>query len=126
MRCKMMIPVAVVLAVSLLGGCGGKSYPTSPSNGGNGGGTGGGTPSQITISGFAFTALTVAAGTTVTWKNSDTVAHTATSDQGSAFHFDTGSISPGGTSGGIVFSQAGTFSYHCTFHPDMHGSITVQ
>jgi plastocyanin len=108
------------LALLALGGCGGSdSKPTSPDP------TGGGTH-QVTISGSAYSALTVPVGTTVTWKNEDSMAHTATSDAGSALAFNTGTIAAGATSTGIAFTQAGTFSYHCTFHAGMHGSITVQ
>ena len=120
----LMTGVAIILLAS---GCGGSS--TSPGyGGGNTGGnnTGGGTPSQVTIAGMAFGSLTVAKGTVVTWKNNDTMPHSATADNSSAFAFDTGMIGPGGTSAGITFSQAGTFAYHCTVHPSMHGSITVQ
>lgn len=113
---------ALVLSVAALtaGGCNSSSSPTNPNGGGNGGGT------QVTISSFAFSSLTVARGATVTWKNDDSVTHTATADNTSLFQFDTGSIAPGATSGGITFTQSGTFPYHCTFHTGMHGSITVQ
>ena len=121
--------VAGVLALALAGGCGGNGYSSSPGNGGNNGGNGngnGGGSAQATIANMDFSSLTVARGTTVTWKNNDAMPHTATSDPGSAFAFDTGTISPGAVSNGVTFSQSGTFAYHCTVHPNMHGSITVQ
>ncbi len=104
-----------------LGGCS-SSNPTSPTYGG-----GGGTGNVVTISNFAFspTPLTVAVGTTVTWRNSDNAAHTATADNSSAFQFDTGGISPGATSA-ITFTQAGTFEYFCKFHTTMKGKVVVQ
>jgi plastocyanin len=82
----------------------------------------------VTISASAYspTPLTVAMGTTVTWKNEDSMPHTATADNSSAFQFDTGNIASGATSGGITFTQAGTFEYICTYHPTMRGKITVQ
>jgi plastocyanin len=119
----------VVLAGLLLVSCGSNSGITGP---------GGGTPTpattptpgipatQVTISGFAFSALTVPVGTAVTWKNSDSTAHTATADPSSAFQFDTGSIDPGATSKAIVFSSAGSFPYHCSFHTTMRATIVVQ
>lgn len=58
--------------------------------------------------------------------NMDSVPHTATADASSAFQFDTGDIAPGATSGPIVFSVKGTFTYHCSVHPSMHGTIVVQ
>ncbi len=78
----------------------------------------------VTIADFAFSpgSITVQAGATVTWLNNDSVAHTATGDNG---EFDAGQIAPGG-SATITFDTAGTFSYHCTLHPNMTASITVQ
>jgi len=79
---------------------------------------------EIKIANFTFDppVLTMKAGTTVTWVNNDSVPHTATGDNG---EFDTGSIAPGG-SASITFDTAGTFAYHCTIHPNMTASITVQ
>jgi LPXTG-motif cell wall-anchored protein len=65
--------------------------------------------------------VTVAVGDTVTWHNSGQAPHTATADDGS---FDTGTINAGG-SGSHTFSSAGTFSYICTIHPNMHGTVRV-
>jgi plastocyanin len=62
-------------------------------------------------------------GQTIAWHNSDTIAHTSTKDGGG---FDTGSINGGATSAPITMSTAGTFTYHCTLHPGMVGTITVQ
>src|SRR5438105_4765967 len=45
----------------------------------------------------------VAAGTPVIWVNKGAVAHTATSDDGAPFTFDTGKIEPGKESSPIVF-----------------------
>jgi len=79
-----------------------------------------------TIVNFTFqpNPLTVPVGTVVVWTNQDTAPHTATSDTGSAFTFDTGMLQKG-QSGRVTFTTAGTFAYHCTVHPNMHGSITV-
>jgi plastocyanin len=72
---------------------------------------------------FAFepASLTVSAGSTVTWINNGAVPHTATSDSGA---FDSGVLQPG-ASFSHTFDTAGTFSYLCTIHPNMTGSITV-
>lgn len=66
----------------------------------------------------------VKAGTQVTWKNDDTVAHTVTSDSGA---FDSGNILPGQT-WSYTFKQAGKFPYYCTLHGKqmMSGTIEVQ
>ena len=66
--------------------------------------------------------LTVSVGDTVTWTNNDTAPHTATSD---APLFDTGTLNPG-QSKSFTFTTAGTFPYHCTIHPFMHGTVIVQ
>jgi plastocyanin len=61
-------------------------------------------------------------GTTVTWTNDDGVNHTVTSDQGA---FDSGPLATGQTFS-QTFNQAGTFTYHCTIHPSMQGTVVVQ
>jgi len=71
---------------------------------------------------FAPDALSVAVGTTVTWTNSDAVAHTSTSN---APGWNSGSIAPGGQFS-VAFPTAGTFPYHCAIHPGMIGSVVVQ
>ena len=78
----------------------------------------------VSIVNFAFdpAELTVPAGTTVTWENTDTAPHTATAEDGS---FDTGRIAQN-ASGSATFDQPGTFAYRCEFHPDMQGTITVE
>jgi plastocyanin len=66
---------------------------------------------------------TVRVGQTVAWRNSDSSTHTATQDSAG---FNTGNIAGGATSSPITMSAAGTFPYHCTLHPGMIGTITVQ
>jgi plastocyanin len=64
--------------------------------------------------------LSVAKGGRVIFSNSSGTAHTAT-DKGA---FDTGRIKPG-RSVAVRFERRGTFSYHCTIHTFMHGTIVV-
>jgi amicyanin len=80
------------------------------------------TTHQVEIVDFAFspTTLTITAGDTVTWTNSDAVVHTAT---GSGF--DSGLLDQG-ESYSFTFSAAGTYDYVCTPHPTMTGQIVVQ
>ena len=77
---------------------------------------------KVGISDFAFhpPKMTVNVGSKVTFSNSDGVTHTATGKG-----FDTGDIKPG-KSASVTFSKKGTFAYHCTIHPSMHGKIVVQ
>lgn len=70
---------------------------------------------------FGPGSVTITAGGTVTWTNSDSAPHTATGDGGS---FDTGTIDSGG-SASITFDTPGTYSYICSIHPDMTGTVVV-
>ena len=85
---------------------------------------GGGKTVKLRISNFAFAppTVTVAAGTTVTWTNEDSTAHTATASNG---RFDTGTIDPGQTKS-FTFRKPGTYQYICSFHAFMHGTIVVK
>jgi LPXTG-motif cell wall-anchored protein len=77
----------------------------------------------VSIQGFAFhpPTITVSVGDTVTWTNQDSAEHTATASDGS---FDTGTLRKG-QSGSHTFTRAGTFSYICSIHPFMHGTVEV-
>ncbi|HEX3540233.1 MAG TPA: plastocyanin/azurin family copper-binding protein [Acidimicrobiales bacterium] len=71
---------------------------------------------------FAFdpAALTVKAGTKVTWTNNDIVAHTVT--------FTDVANSPvlnRGDTFSRTFTSPGTYSYICSIHPFMHGTVVV-
>jgi LPXTG-motif cell wall-anchored protein len=78
----------------------------------------------VTISDFQFApaSVTVNVGDTVTWTNNGPTPHSATSSGGV---WDTG-IMDAGQSGSHTFTEAGTFAYICTPHPNMHGTIVVQ
>jgi plastocyanin len=71
---------------------------------------------------FAPDGLTVDAGTTVTWTNTDSVSHTSTSD---APGWDSGIVAPGGQFT-RAFQTAGTYKYHCAIHPGMIGTVVVR
>lgn len=77
---------------------------------------------QVTISNLQYSPAEVDAnvGDTIVWVNKDTVDHTATAKGG----WDV-SMKPG-KSARAVLKKAGTFNYHCRFHPNMTGKITVQ
>jgi plastocyanin len=76
---------------------------------------------------FAFspTTLTISVGTTVIWMNTTQAPHTVTSNDGKTF--DTGTNNPvnPGVSFSFTFTKAGTFPYHCQFHPYMKATIIV-
>ena len=71
---------------------------------------------------FVPAELNVAPGTSVTWTNTDAVAHTSTSD---AAGWNSGAIAPGGRFS-FTFQTAGTFPYHCAIHPGMVGTVVVR
>ena len=72
--------------------------------------------------------LTVAAGTSVTFTNKDTVLHTATEGSSGVkaadARFDL--QLPLGASESYTFAAAGTYKVTCTIHPTMNMTITVQ
>src|SRR4051794_18514070 len=80
---------------------------------------------SVTINNYQFTphSIAVTPGSTVTWTNKQADDnHTVTADDGS---FDTGVIKAAGGSASLTFSTEGTFAYHCTIHPTMHGTVVV-
>jgi plastocyanin len=118
--------LSLILAGLVLAGSCGNSYsstqstttpPTSPTGpqGDN---------FEVTIQGEAFSppSVNVPAGTTVHWTNLDSVTHTVTSDTGL---FDGQNIGKNGTFN-YTFSTKGTYSYHCSIHPFMKGTIIVE
>jgi len=116
----------VLTTVTLFVACGkgGSNSYTTGGGGGYGGGGGGGTGSDVSIKNFAFTSnnIPVTKGTTIKWTNNDGVTHTVTADDGS---FDSGSLT-NGASFSHTFSTAGTYTYHCSIHTTMTGTVTVQ
>jgi len=77
---------------------------------------------------FSPSPLSVSLGTTVTWKNTDTVSHTVTSgkvsDNDAGSLFDSGLVKPTKTFQ-FTFANAGTFNYFCTVPPWMVGQVIV-
>lgn len=116
-----------VSILALIAACGGQSStPTSPSTTT---GAGNGTPitivkgaQNLTTTAYNPDPLTISAGTTVTWTNSDSTPHTAVSDTGV---FTSGIINGGGNYS-FTFQSKGTFTYHCSLHPNMVGTVVVQ
>ena len=79
----------------------------------------------MTIKNFAFApaALTVKAGTTVTWTNQDADAHTVTSKDGGG-PLASAALNTGQTYS-YTFAKPGTYAYLCTIHPFMTATVTV-
>jgi plastocyanin len=79
--------------------------------------------STITIKGFAFsTPDSVSPGATVTVDNQDGTAHTVTADTGGAFDDQAAE----GTSTFTAPTTPGSYPFHCSLHPSMHGTLVVK
>ncbi len=72
---------------------------------------------------FAPASVTVKPGAGVAVTNEDSTAHTATADDGHSF--DTGDLAQG-ASQTISVSKPGSYAYHCSIHPFMHGTLVVK
>jgi plastocyanin len=81
-------------------------------------------PHTIVIKDFAFhpARLTVVKGTRLTVTNADDVTHTFTARNGG---FSSVQLA-GGKSATIALNTAGTFSYYCTIHTFMTGTLVVR
>jgi plastocyanin len=90
---------------------------------GNNTGNNGPAANEVSIQGMAFTpsSITVTVGTTVKWTNKESIVHTVTSNTGI---FNSGNIALNGVFS-YTFNTAGSFPYHCTIHPSMTGTVTV-
>lgn len=78
---------------------------------------------KVAIQSFAFgpATITVRPGTTVTWTQDDEDQHTVTADDGS---FTSSPLVTGQTYT-HTFTAPGTYHYHCSIHPFMHGTVVV-
>jgi plastocyanin len=90
-------------------------------------GGGGGKAVTVDIPSISFepAEVTVKAGTTITWTNSDDLPHTVTKDGGPGGDFDSGNIEPGDEFE-LTADVPGTVDYVCTIHPGQEGSVTVE
>jgi plastocyanin len=137
MRARLLIIAAVALG---LAGCS-KSSPTEPAGPGTGNTSttisimsldpGGSSASDYDANGklvggygstFSPPTLSVSPGTTVTWKNNDTVVHEPISDIPGLFD---SRLDPSGTLN-VQFATAGTYTYHCKIHPELTGTVSVK
>jgi len=81
------------------------------------------TPSTLT--------LVIGVNNTVSWVNQDSTDHTATftvvPSGVTASSISASDIPPGTSFGPVTFTVAGTYMYHCQFHPGwMRGTIIVK
>lgn len=80
-------------------------------------------PEPVVIQSFAFgpQAVTVRAGTKVTWVNKDIEPHTVVSND---HKFQSEALDTN-ESFSVTFDKAGSYGYFCTLHPHMTGTVTV-
>jgi plastocyanin len=106
----------------LAAACGGSGYSTTSP------GTTTTTPqvtTAVNISGIAFgpAAIQVSPAAVVTWTNSDNINHNVTFSSatiGAIANFATGAKTL------TMPTATGTYSYHCTIHPSMTGTVEVK
>ncbi|CAE6721835.1 hypothetical protein R69927_01288 [Paraburkholderia domus] len=81
-------------------------------------------PNAVVIKNFMFSpmALTVKAGSTVTWKNLDGEPHTVVNDAGM---FRSAALDQNDTFQ-FKFDKPGVYKVFCGIHPNMRETITVQ
>jgi len=120
-----MLSIVMLLATSVaVTACGsnranGLGAPTAPTV----------PPRQVTVDvaeingpySFYPSPIMVQSDQTVVWRNFDSVTHHVVFDKGS---IDTGALAPGTLSQPMAIGE-GTWSYHCSIHPTMVGSVTI-
>ena len=136
MQIRHVLAVALLLAAAACGSNDSNPSPAPSSTGTTGGTTTGGTTtgstttvtipvgaSGLTTTAYAPNTVTIKVGDSVNWVNNDSIPHTSTSNNSTTF--SSGIINAGG-SFRATFNTAGSFPYHCTLHPGMVGTVTVQ
>jgi plastocyanin len=79
---------------------------------------------EILFKGFEYQgAETVSPGAEITVTNEDSEPHTVTADTGNTFDV---TIKGGGTATFTAPTEPGTYPYHCNFHGNMKGTLTVK
>jgi plastocyanin len=80
--------------------------------------------SAVTIDNFAFQpgAITIQAGTTVAWTNTDEEPHSVVSAD-EPMHSPT--LAGPTNTFTHTFTKPGTYAYNCGIHPFMHGTVEV-
>lgn len=81
---------------------------------------------SVNIQNYMFEpmAITVKAGSTVTWTNQDSVHHTVTADTPSD-NAPNGPLIGQGETYSFTFNKPGTYDFHCMPHANMHGTVIV-
>lgn len=115
--------VGLLVLALLVAGCGGSGAATtttgSPTSSG-----GQGAPIQVVMTNRSYdpATVTIKVGDTITWENQDAPQHDVVADNG---EFKSNLFAKGVTFS-YTFTKAGTYPYHCSIHPGMTGTVTVQ
>ena len=120
-----VVGLAFLMSVALASsGCdSASSSPTTPSSGSGDGSSGNPITVFITNSTYSPNPLTVKAGQYVNFKNNDSIAHSATFDNGA---YESGDIPPlSAHDAPVAMTTTGTFGFHCRLHGEK-GSIVVR
>ncbi|HZN42229.1 MAG TPA: cupredoxin domain-containing protein [Actinomycetota bacterium] len=119
-----MAVLAALFALTLLAASCGGDEETPPAGGGGGSETesDGGGGADLTIVDFSFSPqdLSVTEGQTITVSNIGETSHTFTTDDGAIDE----TISPGDTVE-ITLTGVASGGFHCRFHSQMTGNLTV-
>ena len=77
--------------------------------------------------GYSPDTITVVLGhnATVIWTNNDTAPHTVTERSGPPKSIASGNMAPGAVFQ-FTFDTAGTYTYGCDYHANMHGTVIVK
>lgn len=133
---RTLVLAAAALTVALVGGCSSSSSTSAGDSGARSSkapvskpasATGGQSVSTaavtITIKAFGYKVSGAAApGSMIEVRNDDPEAHTVTADENKAFDV---TVQGGKTAMLTAPSKGGTYKFHCTFHSNMHGELTV-
>ena len=122
MHRRWMAVLAALFALTLLAASCGGDEETPPAGGGGGSESDGGGGADLTIVDFSFSPqdLSVTEGQTITVSNIGETSHTFTTDDGAIDE----TISPGDTVE-ITLTGVASGGFHCRFHSQMTGNLTV-
>ena len=80
---------------------------------------------DVLITGMQYKAAThkIKVGEKVVWRNADAMPHTVTSTDGGPLN--SAQLGKGGEYS-FTFKEPGTYSYYCSYHPSMKGTVIVE
>jgi len=124
---KLFTILSALCLMAALAACGGSGTETSQASTA----TATGSPSSsvaaaatITISGMKFgDPVTVTPGATIEIVNDDTAEHSVTSNTAGQFDTD---VDGGAKETFTAPTQPGEYAFHCTYHPNMKGTLIVK